>query len=269
MRAAGLLAVALLWLESAEGRAKRSSQKKKAAADYPLPDLEPPAAQVEAEAPRAAAAEGGAAAAAAPKKTDSANPLANPKVIAGDLTRGEFIELSTSDLSVIYFYAEWCEPCKAFAPEWEQAVERLAALDPPIKAGRMDAENNEQIAGRYNITKYPGIAVFRRGSHYLIPTEEFSADGIVDHLQHQSRLAAPTQPSKTVRGVEKLSQSVWKWDDHSASVAIIVGLFPKGADSPPKSGQPPAPGARELELFGAPLAHPQPLYPCAAPSAFS
>ena len=44
--------------------------------------------------------------------------------------------------------------CKAFAPEWELAVEKLAALEPPIQAGRMDAENNEQIAGRYNITMY-------------------------------------------------------------------------------------------------------------------
>ncbi len=197
----------------------------------------------------------------APKKADeegsdgstrpqSANPMANPAANPGDLTRSEFVDLVGGDLGVVNFYAKWCEPCKTFAPEWEAAVKQLAELDPPIKAGRMDAEMDELVAKRYNISSYPSIAVFRRDNHYLIPPNEFSAAGIVDHMLHQRKLQAPSQQVKSVRAIERLSKSVWKWDDHPANVAVILGLFPKGADSPERKGRMPAPGAQELEMFG-------------------
>ena len=104
------------------------------------------------------------------------------------------------------------------------AVEKLAALDPPIKAGRIDAEMDDLIAKRYNISSYPGIAVFRRDNHYLIPPEDFSVEGIVDHMLHQRKLQQPSQQLKSVLAVERLSKSVWKWDNHPANVAVILGL---------------------------------------------
>ena len=82
-----------------------------------------------------------------------------------------------------------------------------------------------------------------------VPTAEYSADGLVEHMLHQRKLSVASQPVSTVKEVERMSQSAWKWEGVT-KVAIILGLFPAGAAAPTGPATAPAsPGASRTALI--------------------
>ncbi len=57
------------------------------------------------------------------------------------------------------FWAEWCGPCRAFAPAFEKASE--AHTD--VVFGKIDTEAQQELAGAANITAIPTLMLFRDG----------------------------------------------------------------------------------------------------------
>ena len=57
------------------------------------------------------------------------------------------------------FWADWCGPCKAFAPVFEKASE--AHKD--VTFGKIDTEAEQELAGQINIQAIPTLMVFRDG----------------------------------------------------------------------------------------------------------
>ena len=61
---------------------------------------------------------------------------------------------------VVDFWAEWCGPCRAVAPE----IEALAAqYGESVKFVKVDVDANQAVAGRYGIRGIPTIGLFESG----------------------------------------------------------------------------------------------------------
>ena len=71
-------------------------------------------------------------------------------------------EVLKSDKPVLVdFYADWCGPCKMMAP----VVEELAELyQGKAKVGKLNVDDNEEIAMKYGVMSIPTLLVIKNGN---------------------------------------------------------------------------------------------------------
>ena len=62
-----------------------------------------------------------------------------------------------NDIVVVDFWADWCGPCKMFAPTFEAASEK----DPQIIFGKVDTEAEQSLAAAAGIQSIPTLMIFR------------------------------------------------------------------------------------------------------------
>jgi len=68
--------------------------------------------------------------------------------------------VSSNPFFVLDCYVTWCEPCL----DLSDTIQDLAAdLRGQVAFGKIDVEENELIAQRYNISEYPTILIFENG----------------------------------------------------------------------------------------------------------
>lgn len=77
-----------------------------------------------------------------------------------ELTMEVFEETVSSDgIVFIDFWADWCGPCKSFAPVFEAAAEK----HDDIAFAKVDTEVEQQLAGALAIRSIPTLMIFRDG----------------------------------------------------------------------------------------------------------
>ena len=69
-------------------------------------------------------------------------------------------EVLLSDKTVLLdFWASWCGPCKMVAP----VLDEIASERSDIKVGKVNVDEEPQLAAQFNIMSIPTMLVFRDG----------------------------------------------------------------------------------------------------------
>ncbi len=61
---------------------------------------------------------------------------------------------------LVDFFADWCGPCKMMAPVIEELADEL---DGKAKVGKINVDENSDIAVEYNVMSIPTLIVFKNG----------------------------------------------------------------------------------------------------------
>ena len=61
---------------------------------------------------------------------------------------------------LVDFWAEWCGPCRMIAPTIDTVANEYAGK---VKVGKVDVDNNNATASRFNVFSIPTLLLFKNG----------------------------------------------------------------------------------------------------------
>ena len=67
--------------------------------------------------------------------------------------------LNNSKPVLVDFYADWCGPCRMVGP----VIDEIAQERPDIKVGKINVDENSELAMKYSVMSIPNMKFFKGG----------------------------------------------------------------------------------------------------------
>jgi thioredoxin 1 len=75
------------------------------------------------------------------------------------LTDSNFEDETKSGLVLVDFWAPWCGPCVMLSP----TIEEIANERDDVTIGKLNVDENPQVAGKFGIMSIPTVILFKDG----------------------------------------------------------------------------------------------------------
>jgi thioredoxin 2 len=81
---------------------------------------------------------------------------------------------------LVDFWAPWCGPCKAMAPQFAQAA---GTLEPRVRLAKVNTDSEQSLAGEFQIRSIPTMILFQGGRELARQSGSLGASQIVGWAQ--------------------------------------------------------------------------------------
>ena len=88
-------------------------------------------------------------------------------------------KIEYSKLTVVDFTASWCGPCKMMSPVFEALSKEMTN----VKFLKLDVDENQEIASKYNVLGVPTFLVFNKGKEVARIVGGISKDQLKSKIQ--------------------------------------------------------------------------------------
>ncbi|MBF0360626.1 MAG: thioredoxin [Oligoflexia bacterium] len=102
-----------------------------------------------------------------------------------EVTEKNFNDVVEKNAIVILdFWADWCGPCKMFAPVFEE----VAKENPDVVFGKINSETEEDLSAAFNIRSIPTLMAFRDGILLMNQSGAVSKQALVGLIEQIKKL---------------------------------------------------------------------------------
>ena len=101
--------------------------------------------------------------------------------------------LKSNQTTIVDFWAPWCMPCRMMSPILEEVAGKNAGT---VKVVKLNTDNNQTTAGKYNIMGIPSLLFFKNGQEVhsrpgcrggsgvrILPVRGVRGRNLPDHLE--------------------------------------------------------------------------------------
>ena len=67
--------------------------------------------------------------------------------------------IESEKVVLLDFYADWCGPCRMLGP----VIEKIAEENPHMKVGKVNVDEEQELAAQFQVMSIPALFVFRDG----------------------------------------------------------------------------------------------------------